>query len=77
MLIIPVCIPGYFCDGSSCTMCTGNTIKTSAGNATNCDADPPCDDVKTVPNVNHTDCGMFVEFPKNISKGKMLKTCEL
>ena len=38
-------------------MCAGNTIKTTIGNTENCDADAPCDGVKTVPNENHTDCG--------------------
>ena len=41
-------------------MCAGNTIKTAIGNAQTCDADLPCDGVKTVPNENHTDCGKII-----------------
>ena len=52
-----VCNAGYFQDGNSCSLCTGNTIKTRVGNVTNCDADEPCDGVETVPNEDHTACG--------------------
>ena len=47
-------------------MCAGNTIKTSTGNAKDCDADAQCDGVKNVPNENHTYCGKFIcsEFKK-------------
>ena len=43
-------------------MCTGNKIKTLNENAINCDADEPCDGVKTVPNNEHTACGMSLAF---------------
>ena len=52
-----VCNAGYYKSGSSCEQCTGNKIKTTAGDATNCDADEPCDGVGEVPNANHTTCG--------------------
>ena len=42
-----------------CEMCTGNTIKRAAGDATNCDADAPCDETTNVPNAGHTACGNF------------------
>ena len=61
-----VCHAGYFYEGPGCTLCTGNTIKTTAGNAANCDADQPCDGMKTVPTEDHTGCGtsswIFGEF---------------
>ena len=41
-------------------MCGENTIKTSIGNAKDCDADAPCEGVKMVPNENHTDCGKII-----------------
>ena len=44
-------------DGNSCSICPGNTIKTSVGNATSCNA--TCDGVTTVPNGKHTTCGDF------------------
>ena len=37
-------------------------IKTTAGNATNCEADPACDGVKTVSTVEHTACGNFTNI---------------
>ena len=37
LLIISVCKAGYFMNGASCSLCTGNTIKPSAGNATSCE----------------------------------------
>ena len=56
-----VCNVGYFMDGDSCTLCTGNTIKLSAGNATVCDT---CDGTTTVPNADRTACGeLELSFP--------------
>ena len=55
---VVVCHAGYFYEGPGCTLCIGNTIKTTAGNAANCEADPACDGVMTVPTDDHTGCGM-------------------
>ena len=38
-------------------MCTGNEIKSTPGDATNCSADPPCDGITSVPNAEHSACG--------------------
>ena len=54
---VPVCKAGYYISGSSCTMCTGNEIKSTPGDATDCSADPLCDDATKVPNDDHTACG--------------------
>ena len=54
-LFVLVCNIGYFKDGDSCTRCSGNTIKTSAGNTTSCEA--TCDGPSTVPNADNTACG--------------------
>ena len=37
-------------------MCTGNEIKSTPGDATNCSADGPCDGITSVPNGDHSDC---------------------
>ena len=55
-----VCNAGYFIDGDSCSICPGNTIKMSPGNATACDT--TCDGVTTVPNGKHTTCGEFLSY---------------
>lgn len=52
-----VCKAGFYGDGSSCNMCTGNTIKPTAGNGPNCDV--TCDMMTTVPNELRTACGEF------------------
>ena len=57
-----MCGAGYFKDGDSCVLCTGNTIKVNVGDATNCDADLPCDGTQTVPNMEHTLCGNFIFY---------------
>ena len=41
-------------------MCTGNMIKTMAGDAPHCDADAACDEKRKVPNAGHTACGTFL-----------------
>ena len=56
LLFFPVCSPGYFKDGDVCSPCTGDTVKTSAGNATSCDT--TCDGIATVANADNTGCGM-------------------
>ena len=40
-------------------MCPGNEIKTMAGDALDCSADPPCDAVTQEPNDQHTECGLY------------------
>ena len=52
-----VCNAGYYKSGSSCELCAGNKIKTSVGDAADCDADAACDGVNEVSNANHTACG--------------------
>ena len=42
-----------------CSMCPGNEIKTMAGDALDCSADPPCDNVNQEPNDQHTECGLY------------------
>ena len=54
---LPVCKAGYFKSGSSCLPCTGNEIKSTPGDTTDCTADPPCDGTTKVPNDDHTACG--------------------
>ena len=58
MSMFSVCNAGYYRDGSDCVMCTDNTIKKLAGNEPHCDSDPPCNGTTTVPNRNHTACGI-------------------
>ena len=54
---LPVCKAGYFKSGGSCIPCSGNEIKSTPGDATDCTADPPCDGATKVPNDDHTACG--------------------
>ena len=54
---IPVCKAGYYSSGSSCTLCTGNEIKSTPGDAADCSADTPCDGITSVPNDEHSTCG--------------------
>ena len=42
-------------------MCTGNTIKATVGNETNC---VTCDGIKEVANENHTTCGRSMYYIK-------------
>ena len=65
-------------------MCTGNTIKTTIGNAENCDANEPCNGITIVPNEHHTNCGklmcefdMLKKFILFIGKGILQKLVEL
>ena len=43
-------------------MCTGNEIKSTPGDATNCSADVPCDGTTSVPNAEHSACGESKPF---------------
>ena len=58
-----VCNAGYYKHGSSCELCTGNNIKSTIGDAADCDADTACDGTTKVPNSENTACG------KNIITG--------
>ena len=66
---VQVCNAGYFKSEGSCVTCTGNTIKTTIGDAENCNVDEPCDGIKTVPNENRTDCGKIIYSEFNYMKG--------
>ena len=57
---VSVCNAGYFKSEGSCVLCPGLTIKTTIGDAENCDTDTPCDGMTTIPGAGHTRCGMFV-----------------
>ena len=50
------CEAGYYKNGVACSLCPGNKIKTTVGDASNCDADPPCNGTNQVPNSGHTAC---------------------
>ena len=52
-LLIVVCNAGYFKNGESCTLCTGNQFKPQAGDAGSCQN---CGST-TVANAQHTACG--------------------
>ena len=52
---ITVCNAGYYKNGGTCTMCPGNTIKATDGDATSCTV--LCDGTSQVPNSAHTGCG--------------------
>ena len=65
LLMVSECGAGYYKNSMTpprCEMCTANTIKTTVGDATDCDADPPCDGIKTIPNDKHTACGNFTNI---------------
>ena len=52
------CNAGYYGNGSAtCTLCPGNTIKSSPGYASDCNTDAQCDGVSNEPNTGHTVCG--------------------
>ena len=51
-----VCAAGYYRNGN-CMICTGNTIKSTAGDVEHCNDDAHCDGMTTVPNTDHTECG--------------------
>ena len=53
--ILSVCIPGHYDNGNFCELCTGNKVKATVGNATNCDE--ACDGDTEVSNAGHTACG--------------------
>ena len=57
LLIVSVCNAGYYKNGTQCTKCTNNSIKSAPGNATDCSADQSCDGTITVPNAGNTACG--------------------
>ena len=53
------CNAGYYKDGGDggCILCSGNKIKSSPGDDTDCNTDTTCDGNITVPNIGHTTCG--------------------
>ena len=48
------CAAGYYASGTNCSLCIGNTIKPSQGDASQCDTE--CDP-GSEPNDVHTACG--------------------
>ena len=60
--MIVVCNVGYYKNGNDCEMCTGNTIKSTPGDAVDCNGDTLCDGVTEVPDANHTNCGLYSIF---------------
>ena len=52
-------------------MCADNNIKSLAGNEPDCNVDPACDGVETVPNQNHTTCGELVLFYTTVDIGQI------
>ena len=59
LVCFSVCSAGFYRSGPVCTMCPGNEIKAMAGDALDCSADPPCDNVSQEPNDQHTECGLY------------------
>ena len=53
-----VCNAGYYKTETFCELCTGNRIKATKGDATDCNADTACDGDSQVPNDGHTACGL-------------------
>ena len=45
---------------TTCTLCPGNTIKSVQGDASDCNAETPCDGVSNEPNAGHTACGKLL-----------------
>ena len=59
---ISVCNVGHYRNGSRCELCTGNKIKSTPGDATNCSTDAPCDGTTSVPNGEHSACGQSMKL---------------
>ena len=59
---ISVCNVGHYRNGSMCEKCTGNEIKSTPGDDTNCSVDAPCDGITYVPNAEHSACGQSVKL---------------
>ena len=59
---ISVCNAGHYKNGNDCEMCTRNTIKSTTGDAADCNADKPCDGVTEVSDANHTYCGLYTNI---------------
>ena len=59
---IVVCNAGHYKNGGECEMCSGNTIKSMTGDATDCNTDAACDGTTKVPNEGHTVCGKDVNI---------------
>ena len=56
---VAVCNAGYYNSSGSCSLCTGNTIKSTSGDATDCNTDAACNGTDNIPNTGHTACGSF------------------
>ena len=61
-----MCNVGHYLNGSVCEICTGNEIKSTPGDATNCSADAPCDGVTSFPNADHSACAESPGAKSNI-----------
>ena len=57
---ITVCNAGFHKKGSTCVLCPDNKIKSSPGNASECEI--TCDGESNVPNDAHTKCGKTVLY---------------
>ena len=58
MCVFIECNAGYYGNATTnCTLCPGNTIKSSQGDAADCNAETPCDGVSNEVNAEHTACG--------------------
>ena len=57
LFYLSVCNAGHYRTGESCVLCPGDAIKPTVGDAVNCSN--TCDEMMTVANDNHTDCGML------------------
>ena len=58
---ITVCNAGFYKKGGSCVLCPENKIKSSPGNATECDS--VCDEEFSIANDEHTECGKtFIDW---------------
>ena len=72
------CNAGYYGNGTSCTACTGVRIKSSQGDAPDCNTE--CDPAKSQPNPGHTECGMplsnFSRIPFSYGRLKSILTAD-
>ena len=50
-----MCNAGYYKNESDCVKCTGNTVKSTEGDAASCPT--VCNGMTKVPNSGHTACG--------------------
>ena len=67
-LLTVVCNAGLYKKAGKCHRCQNNRIKPRIGDARRCNSDPPCDGIVTVPNQDHTACGMYFAIELCINK---------